>query len=179
MAVDDTNDSDHEMEEHQVVSVVNIGANGADADFNGGGVDEEKQGGDAMIMNAQKRGRGHEPTVQSDISYPSKSGQFDTLASFDTDSADRNVQKSVEGYVLFVTGIHEEAKDDDIYDKFSEFGHVKQFNVPLDRRTGFVKGYALVEFATFKEAQAALQGADQTELYGKILTVDWTFCRKQ
>ena len=85
------------------------------------------------------------------------------------------VQKSVEGYVLFVTGVHEEAKDDDIYEKFSEFGHVKQFNVPLDRKTGFVKGYALIEFATFKEAQAALNGCDQTDLYGKILTVDWAF----
>ena len=122
------------------------------------------------------KGRGHE-AQENEISHPTKSGNFDSLNSLDDESTDKNVQKSVEGYVLFVTGVHEEAKDDDIYEKFSEFGHVKQFHVPLDRRTGFVKGYALIEFATFKEAQSAINGCDQTDLYGKILTVDWAFTK--
>ena len=35
--------------------------------------------------------------------------------------------------------MHPEAQEDDILDKFSDFGHVNNINVNLDRRTGFAK----------------------------------------
>ncbi len=45
----------------------------------------------------------------------------------------------MEGWVIFVTGLNEEVNEEDVEDKFNDFGKVREVRMNLDHRTGYVK----------------------------------------
>ena len=115
------------------------------------------------------KGRGHRDRTDGNDSELSR-GTFDSTA-----SSGAGPVKSVEGWIVFVWNVHEEAQEEDILDAFGEYGEVRNIHVNLDRRTGFVKGYVLIEYAERKEADAAIKAMNGADMLGQTLGCDFAF----
>lgn len=116
----------------------------------------------------KRKGRGFRDNVEERSNEP--------FESIDDDPGQLlGPQKSVEGWILFVTNVHEEAQEDDLHNLFGDHGNIRNMHLNLDRRTGFLKGYCLIEYETFKEAQNALDALNNEDLLGQKISVNWAF----
>ncbi|KAG5253863.1 RNA-binding protein [Salix suchowensis] len=81
------------------------------------------------------KGRGFREEVDAERQSRLSGRGFDSLGS----DGGPGPQRSVEGWIILVSGVHEEAQDDHLQEAFGEFGEIKNLHLNLDRRTGFVK----------------------------------------
>ncbi|MCL7049389.1 hypothetical protein MKW94_008289 [Papaver nudicaule] len=128
-------------------------------------------GGEGTSAPKKTKGRGFRDETEAERSNRFASKDFDSLDS----EGGPGAQRSIEGWIILVTGVHEEAQEDDLQNAFGDFGEIKNLHLNLDRRTGFVKGYALIEYEEFEEAQSAISNMNGVELLTQTISVDWAF----
>ncbi|NMG11164.1 RNA-binding protein [Brasilonema sp. UFV-L1] len=73
---------------------------------------------------------------------------------------------------IYVGNLSYQVEQDDLRQVFAEYGTVKSVQLPIDRETGRVRGFAFVEMGTEKEEEAAIEALDGAEWMGRNLKVN-------
>ena len=73
---------------------------------------------------------------------------------------------------IYVGNLSYEVTEDDLNSVFAEYGTVKRVNLPTDRETGRLRGFAFVEMQTEDQENAAIEALDGAEWMGRDLKVN-------
>lgn len=73
---------------------------------------------------------------------------------------------------IYVGNLSYEVTQDELSEVFAEYGTVKRVQLPTDRETGRLRGFAFVEMGTEEEESAAIEALDGAEWMGRDLKVN-------
>jgi RNA recognition motif-containing protein len=73
---------------------------------------------------------------------------------------------------IYVGNLSYDATTEDLTSVFAEYGSVKRVQLPTDRETGRMRGFAFVEMAADSEENAAIEALDGAEWMGRDLKVN-------
>lgn len=73
---------------------------------------------------------------------------------------------------IYVGNLPYQVTQEDLNQTFAEYGTVKRVQLPTDRETGRLRGFAFVEMGTEAEEAAAIEALDGAEWMGRDLKVN-------
>ncbi|MBD2197230.1 MULTISPECIES: RNA recognition motif domain-containing protein [Calothrix] len=73
---------------------------------------------------------------------------------------------------VYVGNLSYQVTEDALTAVFAEYGSVKRVQIPTDRETGRVRGFAFVEMSSDTEETAAIEALDGAEWMGRDLKVN-------
>ena len=76
---------------------------------------------------------------------------------------------------IYIGNLSYEVTEEDLSSVFAEYGSVKRVQVPTDRETGRMRGFAFVEMSSEDEETAAIEALDGAEWMGRDLKVNKPF----
>eukprot|EP00002_Diphylleia_rotans_P021066 TRINITY_DN4096_c0_g1_i1.p1 TRINITY_DN4096_c0_g1~~TRINITY_DN4096_c0_g1_i1.p1 ORF type:complete len:142 (-),score=42.17 TRINITY_DN4096_c0_g1_i1:48-473(-) len=75
--------------------------------------------------------------------------------------------------ILYVGGLDEQVTDAILKAAFIPFGDIVDVQIPLDHVTESNRGFGFVEYELMEDAAAAMDNMNFSELYGKVLKVNF------
>jgi RNA recognition motif-containing protein len=73
---------------------------------------------------------------------------------------------------IYVGNLSYDVTQEDLTAVFAEYGSVKRIQLPTDRETGRLRGFAFVEMGTEAEETAAIEALDGAEWMGRDMKVN-------
>lgn len=73
---------------------------------------------------------------------------------------------------IYVGNLSFQVTEEELNEAFSEYGAVKRIQIPTDRDTGRVRGFAFVEMETDTEEEEAISALDGAEWMGRQMKVN-------
>jgi RNA recognition motif-containing protein len=73
---------------------------------------------------------------------------------------------------LYIGNLSYQVTDQDIREVLSEYGQIRRLNLPIDRETGRMRGFAFVEMADDGQEDAAIEDLNGAEWMGRSLKVN-------
>jgi RNA recognition motif-containing protein len=73
---------------------------------------------------------------------------------------------------IYVGNLSYQVTEEDLNQTFAEYGKVKRVQMPTDRETGRLRGFAFVEMETDAQEEAAIEALDGAEWMGRDLKVN-------
>jgi hypothetical protein len=71
---------------------------------------------------------------------------------------------------IYVGNLSFRATEDEVKEAFARFGEVAKVSIIVDRETGRSRGFAFVEMLNADEAKAAVEGLNEQEVAGRIIS---------
>ncbi|MEO0375033.1 MAG: RNA-binding protein [Cyanobacteria bacterium P01_A01_bin.17] len=73
---------------------------------------------------------------------------------------------------LYIGNLSYQVTDQDIREVLSEYGQIRRLNLPVDRETGRMRGFAFVEMSDDGQEDAAIDDLNGAEWMGRSLKVN-------
>lgn len=73
---------------------------------------------------------------------------------------------------IYIGNLSYDATQDDLNQAFAEYGTVRRVQMPTDRETGRLRGFAFIEMGTDAEETAAIEALDGAAWMGRALKVN-------
>jgi len=87
-------------------------------------------------------------------------------------SRSRSRSPANEGNNLYISNLSYKIKDQDLHEKFSQYGKIKYCKIIKDPYTSQSRGFGFVTFETVEDADEALSALNKTELDGRDLRIE-------